>query len=130
MMKKQRMEFTLIAAVLMAVVSGGPGGPPPAATARQFVAVATAGDPRDGFGAEAGGGGYGDPTDGEDGDPTDGEGRTLLAGETAGRDDGFADQGDPGDGEEAQAAAGSESLRWWRWLELVRAFTGLGLSSR
>lgn len=130
MMNKQRLKVTLIAAVLMIVASGGPGGPPSAAMARQFVAMATAGDPGDGFGAEPSGGGYGDPTDGEDGDPTDGEGRTLRAGDPAGREDRSTVQGDPGDGEEALSATVSES-HWWRtWLDLASVFTGVGLLSR
>lgn len=129
-MNRQRMKTTLIAVVLVIVASGGPGGSPSTAMARQFIAVATSGDPGDGFGAEPSGGGVGDPTDGLDGDPTDGNGRTLHTGGPIGREDGSTVQGDPGDGEEALSATVSES-QWWRtWLDLAVVFTGLGLLSR
>lgn len=44
-MSKQRMNATLIAAAFVAVACGGSSGSPAAAMARQFVALATAGDP-------------------------------------------------------------------------------------
>lgn len=129
-MNKQRMKSTLIAAVFVAVVSGGSSGPPAAAMARQFVVLATAGDPGDAFGAEPGGGGCCDPTDGLDGDPADGEGRSLLAGGQAGREDASVSQSDPCDGEEAHAVADSESKWWRKWLDLVAVFTGAVLGPR
>lgn len=125
-MNRQRMKTTLIAVVLVIVASGGPGGSPSAAMARQFIAVATSGDPGDGFGAEPSGGGFGDPTDGLDGDPTDGNGRTLLVGDQAAREEGPMVQGVPGDGAEVQSTHVSGSQWWRKWLDLVSTVVNLG----
>lgn len=94
------------AAVAVALlVLGGICLAPVAGFASQSMAIGVPGDPGDGFGVstcvESGGGGNGDPTDGNGGDPTDGEGWTITSGDPTDGEDGPAVSGDPGDGSEA-----------------------------
>jgi hypothetical protein len=78
-------------------------GQPVQALAKQRIAVAQVGNPRDGLagdptdgeGGDPGDGEEGDPGDGDEGDPTDGNGRHAVA-------------GDPGDGDGVAVSAGFE----------------------
>lgn len=82
------MGLVALLVVLLVVV-----GQPVQALAKQRIAVAQVGNPRDGLagdptdgeGGDPGDGEEGDPGDGDEGDPTDGNGRYAVA-------------GDPGDG--------------------------------
>ena len=93
-------------------------GQPVQALAKQRIAVAQVGNPRDGlagdpgdgldgdpgdgFGGDPGDGEEGDPGDGDEGDPTDGDGRHVTS-------------GDPGDGDGVAVLAGFEAWGQFGW---------------
>ncbi|MBK9775474.1 MAG: hypothetical protein IPP62_03765 [bacterium] len=91
--------------VLLVVV-----GQPVQALAKQRIAVAQVGNPRDGLagdptdgeGGDPGDGEEGDPGDGDEGDPTDGNGRYAVA-------------GDPGDGDGVAISTGFEAGGQFGW---------------
>jgi hypothetical protein len=94
----------LLVALLVVVVQ------PVQAFAKQRIAVAHVGNPRDGLAGDPGDGldgdpgdGFGgDPGDGDEGDPTDGEGDHALA-------------GDPGDGDGVAVSAGFNVWTQYGW---------------
>lgn len=97
-------------------------GQPVQALAKQRIAVAHVGSPRDGLAGDPGDGldgdpgdGFGgDPGDGEEGDPTDGEGRHAVA-------------GDPGDGDGAAESAGFEDGVQYGWPVALALFMAQAL---
>ncbi|MBK6732894.1 MAG: hypothetical protein IPG61_02160 [bacterium] len=103
-------------------------GQPVQALAKQRIAVAQVGNPRDGLAGDPGDGldgdpgdGFGgDPGDGDEGDPTDGEGDHALA-------------GDPGDGDGVTASAGFDvwaQYGWPVWTNLIVAMALVRIRGR
>ena len=99
------MSLVALLAALLVVA-----GQPAQALAKQRLAMAYVGNPRDGLAGDPGDGldgdpgdGFGgDPGDGEEGDPTDGNGRHAVA-------------GDPGDGDGASVSAGLDVWAQYGW---------------
>jgi hypothetical protein len=99
------MSLVALLAALLVVA-----GQPVQALAKQRLAMAHVGNPRDGLAGDPGDGldgdpgdGFGgDPGDGEEGDPTDGNGRHAVA-------------GDPGDGDGASVSAGFDGWAQYGW---------------